>query len=569
MVTGFSQRYRSPQLWEYDEGYIPFSGRADRLAGIRVLSTGEQMTRRISKSTTANLGFRLWKAKMVSFALIGATAVQASLGASAAQVRTNLLLGETRFATEAYFHDSGKPGPTVMIVGGVHGNEPAGAAAAEIIRHWPLRNGKLVVIPRANVPALAAGKRLTPNLGTNLSNLNRNYPRAGKSESPRGELAAVIWQIALDSKPDWLLDLHEGFDFNQLNDKSVGSSVIAFPLPKCTAAADLMRDAVNAAITNAELKFVRRDLPIDGSLARAGGEHLKIPSMTVETTSKQPMAKRVRQHEIMVHRLLAHLGMIDSAIPAESYVEVAAPVRTAVNASRALLRVALYKGPGTGGEGPPNLMKRLNNAPASSIKQVTPEEIRSGVLTNYDVVVFGGGSGSKQAEALGESGRTEVKKFVGNGGGYIGICAGAYLATSGYPWSLGLVNARTVSPKWRRGTGDVKLELTQTGTQILGSREGQFNCRYANGPIVTPDDEPDLPTFTTLAFFRSELAQNDSPVGVMVNSPAIFSATFQKGRVVCVSPHPEQTKGLEEIVPQAINWVLAKSRSETNSPKAE
>ena len=55
----------------------------------------------------------------------------------------------------------------------------------------------------------------------------------------------------------------------------------------------------------------------------------------------------------------------------------------------------------------------------------------------------------------------------------------------------------------------------------------------------------------------------------MVNSPAIFSATFQKGRVVCVSPHPEQTKGLEEIVPQAINWVLAKTRTETNVPKAE
>jgi len=479
------------------------------------------------------------------------------------------LLNGTRFATEAYFHDSGTPGPTVMIVAGVHGNEPAGAAAAETIRHWKLRNGKLVVIPRANVPALAAGKRLTPNLDTNLSNLNRNYPRAGESESARGEIAPVIWQIALDSKPDWLLDLHEGFDFHQLNDKSVGSSVIAFPLPKCTAAADLMREAVNATITNAELKFVRRDLPVDGSLARAGGEHLKIPSMTVETTSKQPMAKRVRQHEIMVHRLLAHLGMMESVLPAESYVESATQSRTASSTASVQLRVALYKGPGTGGQGPPSLMKRLNNLPVSSITQVSPDEIRGGVLTNYDVVIFGGGSGSKQAEALGESGRTEVKRFVSNGGGYIGICAGAYLATSGYPWSLGLVNARTVSPKWQRGKGQVKLELTRTGTEILGQRVGQFDCLYANGPIVKPDDKKDLPKFETLAFFRTELASNGSPVGVMVDSPAIFSGVFEKGRVVCVSPHPEQTKGLEEIVPQAINWVLTKGRTETNLPKAE
>jgi len=86
---------------------------------------------------------------------------------------------------------------------------------------------------------------------------------------------------------------------------------------------------------------------------------------------------------------------------------------------------------------------------------------------------------------------------------------------------------------------------------------------------VKPDDKKDLPKFETLAFFRTELASNGSPVGVMVDSPAIFSGVFEKGRVVCVSPHPEQTKGLEEIVPQAINWVLTKGRTETNLPKAE
>jgi len=36
---------------------------------------------------------------------------------------------------------SGEPGPVVMIVGGVHGNELAGARAAEQIRHWTLARG--------------------------------------------------------------------------------------------------------------------------------------------------------------------------------------------------------------------------------------------------------------------------------------------------------------------------------------------------------------------------------------------------------------------------------------------
>ena len=187
---------------------------------------------------------------------------------------TNLLMSGTRFATEWYVRDTGIPGPTIFICGGVHGNEPAGANSAEVIRQWPLLKGKLVVVPRANVPGLAANKRLIPGLETNLSNLNRNYPRVGKTEDPRGELATEIWKLALQFKPDWLLDLHEGFDFHQVNDKSVGSSAINFPNPKGVEAADKMLAAVNREITDEKLKFVRRDMPIDGSLARAGGEHL-------------------------------------------------------------------------------------------------------------------------------------------------------------------------------------------------------------------------------------------------------------------------------------------------------
>ncbi|MFM9148181.1 MAG: BPL-N domain-containing protein [Verrucomicrobiota bacterium] len=39
--------------------------------------------------------------------------------------------------------------------------------------------------------------------------------------------------------------------------------------------------------------------------------------------------------------------------------------------------------------------------------------------------MFTGGSGSAEAEGLGVAGREEVRKFVREGGGYVGICAGA------------------------------------------------------------------------------------------------------------------------------------------------
>src|SRR5581483_3304849 len=75
----------------------------------------------------------------------------------------------TKAETPWYVIDSGKPGPTVFISGGVHGDEAAGAAAATGILKWQVTKGKLIVLPRANVVALAAHKRNTPGLSTNLS----------------------------------------------------------------------------------------------------------------------------------------------------------------------------------------------------------------------------------------------------------------------------------------------------------------------------------------------------------------------------------------------------------------
>lgn len=232
----------------------------------------------------------------------------------------------------------------------------------------------------------------------------------------------------------------------------------------------------------------------------------------------------------------------------------------------ASLRVALYRGPGTGGAGPTNLMQQLSRPPQMTIQQVTAEEIQSGVLTNYQVVIFAGGIASKQSATLGEKGREAVRSFVGSGGGYIGICAGAYLATSRSN-GLKIIDAQTVSPKWQRGRGQVKIELTERAQGILPKLEGQHDILYVNGPIVEPAGQPDLEDYQALALFRTELAKNGTPVGVMVNSPAIFAGPFGRGRVLCISPHPEQTKGLTEIVLSSVTWV-AGNAVETRHAKA-
>lgn len=448
----------------------------------------------------------------------------------------------------------------MLITGGVHGDEPAGAFAAETIRQWPLKAGRLIIIPAANVPALAANKRLIPDLPSELNNLNRDFPELDETNraTPRGELAQAIWEIAGDSKPDWVVDLHEGFDFHQLNENSTGSSIICFPNDAGRAAADKMLAAVNATITNSELKFIRRNLPVDGSFARAAGERLHVPAMIIETTSKQPLSLRVHQQEIIVHRLLADLGMV----PAEIRFNTASEnfdLHALITPPKII--IALYEGSGTGGKGPPSLLKRLNADRETSVTQISPKEISEGRLTNYDVVIFAGGSASRQSAALNEAGTAQVRQFVANGGGYLGICAGAYLATCSSAERLHLINATTLSPKWRRGRAVLKLELTSAGGEILSGGKTNVDVLYHNGPVVGPAGDASLPPYETLAFFRTETAQNNTPQGIMVDSPAIFAAAFQRGKVICISPHPEQTEGLDYIVPQAVKWVAGKTQS--------
>ncbi|SVD46301.1 uncharacterized protein METZ01_LOCUS399155, partial [marine metagenome] len=144
----------------------------------------------------------------------------------AGQVVSGLLAKGTKWETPFYSRDSGKLGPTIVLTGGVHGNEPAGARAVEQIRHWPIRRGRLIVVPRVNKPGLEKGTRYLPGEPPARRDLNRNFPKTGSDKPTRGELAQALWALIKEEKPAWLIDLHEGYDFHQLNSDSVGSSII-------------------------------------------------------------------------------------------------------------------------------------------------------------------------------------------------------------------------------------------------------------------------------------------------------------------------------------------------------
>ena len=259
----------------------------------------------------------------------------------------------------------------------------------------------------------------------------------------------------------------------------------------------------------------------------------------------------------MVRALFRHLGMVGPK----------APTMTRPRGDDRTLRVALYDSGGVGGSGPRNVQEVMAGIPQGLTWRVGPSDIREGVLDHFEVVIFPGGSGSKQAAALGIEGRKQVRAFVERGGGFVGICAGAYLAAANYKWSLKIGDYKTFceareipgigrKSMWYRGpSATVEMELTNEGRRILGERVGPFPVRYHNGPIVSPANLSNLPDYQVLAWFRSEVAHYDPQKGTMINTPAIITGAFGKGRVLSISPHPESSKDLRSMVARGIRWV--------------
>jgi hypothetical protein len=71
---------------------------------------------------------------------------------------------------------------------------------------------------------------------------------------------------------------------------------------------------------------------------------------------------------------------------------------------------------------------------------------------------------------------------------------------------------------------------------------------------LAPGDKPEIPDYETLATFKTEIAENGAPKGVMLGTTAAARGTFGQGRVFCYSPHPESKGDLDHYIQTAVRW---------------
>lgn len=219
-------------------------------------------------------------------------------------------------------------GKTLLIIGGIQGNEPGSYLAADLYVDMSLRKGNLIVVPRANFYSILRNQR-----GVN-GDMNRKFADFSEEDSDN-KIVNVLRELIAES--DYLLNLHDGSGFYSetwesdiRNPRRYGQSIIAdcdtYYTRKKTILylGDLARDvckSVNAQISNKDYHFRFNDHRTSDpntihseqrkSATYYALTHHEIPAFGIETSKSIPSNKlRVKFQTMIINAFMKKFDII-------------------------------------------------------------------------------------------------------------------------------------------------------------------------------------------------------------------------------------------------------------------
>ena len=103
--------------------------------------------------------------------------------------------------------ESGVPGPTLLVIGGIQGDEPGGFTAASLlVTDYKVTKGSVWIVPNLNFLSIIKRSR-----GVH-GDMNRKFSRLAKAD-PEYQAVNKIKSIILDPQVDLILNLHDGSGF--------------------------------------------------------------------------------------------------------------------------------------------------------------------------------------------------------------------------------------------------------------------------------------------------------------------------------------------------------------------
>lgn len=193
-----------------------------------------------------------------------------------------------------------------------------------------------------------------------------------------------------------------------------------------------------------------------------------------------------------------------------------------------------------------------------SHEDITPTDLNNITDLNslYSVIIFGGGWAGGYNTYINESGFANLRSFIANGGGFFGICAGAYFASDVVSWKEDFDTTAAVYDYssdlfpglakgavlgiigWNDPTGcsaditeGAAMTTVSIATDTLYQDASELDILYYGGPAFYP--------FSVAAGHIQVVARYDLPGDPMDGAAAMVIFTYGDGKIFLTGPHPE------------------------------
>lgn len=198
-------------------------------------------------------------------------------------------------------------------------------------------------------------------------------------------------------------------------------------------------------------------------------------------------------------------------------------------------QVALYSDRGTWSESV-QAAEKMFQWMGYTTERVDADDVKNGAVDNFGLLCVPGGNMYAYSEDLSSAGAESIKSFVRHGGGYIGICGGAYFAAEKVVWQGNQVPMISLEffPGTAQGPFDeiapypdscmCLVKMADTEHAITKSMPDSAWILYYWGPALMPDADADVDTLGTYA---------------VIDEPAILALEYGSGRVFLIGTHPE------------------------------
>jgi hypothetical protein len=254
-----------------------------------------------------------------------------SHSSASSQIIHEVFLPNTDHELNVYRIFGEEPGKTIMIIGGIQGDEPGSYLTADLYADIQLKKGNLIVVPRANFYSILLNRRegLT-------GDMNRKFGKNGNIKKTLDEEIIVVLKHLI-AESDLLLNLHEGSGFysptwisNMEHPKRYGQSIIydaeTYPLPNNQGELNLgglARSVIERANSQRENeryhfrpnnhntasdKTIHPEQRLSATYYALTQAH--IPAFGVETSkSIKELATKISLHKLVINTFMEQMGI--------------------------------------------------------------------------------------------------------------------------------------------------------------------------------------------------------------------------------------------------------------------